>query len=296
MNDAAITAWCISPNGKQCAIGTENDNSLTQYSFPDYSLNKEPLFGKRRTLPITCISYDTTGDFLFHASKEPNIIIESIRSPNNSNKIDTYNVGVKTFAISDDNKYLCYIDEAGDVVICELHYDTDALGDKSFSGSAIATKIRSTVHNSVTRAVDLNIGCKLSWFKHKVVVPSKDGTALIVSLENNQWVEKTLVADPTQVISHGSNQLALAQFSPNGKHIVTSDVTGVVLAWDSCTWWGRNVISISTINCCKGTKFTSYMCWRNCRWKRPCCNVMPRCRRCSHGWQIGLYYRVTITP
>ena len=37
------------------------------------------------------------------------------------------------------------------------------------------------------------------------------------------------------MISHGSNQLALAQFSPNGEHIVTSDVTGVVLVWDSHT-------------------------------------------------------------
>ncbi len=130
---------------------------------------------------------------------------------------------------------MCYIDEAGDAVISELHYDTDASGDKSFSGSVTASKIRSTVHNSVTRAVDMNIGCKLSWFKHKVVVPSKDGTALLISLENNEWVEKTLVADPTQELSHGSNQLALAQFSPNGSHIVTSDVNGVVLVWDSRT-------------------------------------------------------------
>ena len=130
---------------------------------------------------------------------------------------------------------MCYIDEAGNAVVSELHYDTDASGDKSFSGSVTATKIRSTVHNSVTRAVDMNIGCKLSWYKHKVVVPSKDGTALLISLENNEWVEKTLVADPTQELSHGSNQLALAQFSPNGSHIVTSDVSGVVLVWDSRT-------------------------------------------------------------
>lgn len=55
MSDAAITAWCVAPGGQQCALGTDTDNSLTLHSFPDYSLNKEPLFGKRRTLPITCI-------------------------------------------------------------------------------------------------------------------------------------------------------------------------------------------------------------------------------------------------
>jgi hypothetical protein len=232
--DSAIESFAIHPNGNECIIAFDNNVQVRKYPNMEEEINS--IFS-RRTLPITHLSYDNDGLHLFISSKEPDVFIQSTLNSNSTPlKIKTFDIGVRTFAISPDNNYICIIDLSGNVLIYLLKYEDGSFG-KQFIACNMEYRLQDILESKISNDID-NIGYKISWdtdmSKPTIFVGSKSGGASMFTRNGSdsndvEWKENYFTG--VDDISHNSEQVNLIQFSPNGKFLATTDVVGGIVIW-----------------------------------------------------------------
>ena len=171
----------------------------------------------------------------------------AIYSQENSNtelKLKTQNAGVRTFAISDDSTLVCIADDCSAILIYSLKSSLSAIG-KTFISCDLESRIKDISAVAQVRSF-FTVGFKLSWLPHKnilaVAVPSSNGVTTIIyrkggkkefgSEQNPVWEEVYLTTSSSSKLTHGSNDVNLAVFSPNGRYLATSDCSGMTIIWD----------------------------------------------------------------
>jgi hypothetical protein len=155
-------------------------------------------------------------------------------------KISTAGLGVRDFALTADSKHIAVVDVDGSVCVHSLSYSTEMGGASHISQKTMETFNTNIVAKTVTRASG-EMGCKVSWYpmpaeKLLLAVPSTKGSVVLLTPSSaanasgeSRWGEAFLIGNETA--SHGSHDINLAVFSPNGRYLATADVTGTVVIW-----------------------------------------------------------------
>ena len=168
-------------------------------------------------------------------------------------KIKTIDRGVRTFAVTDDSGYICIADDSASVLIYALNSLDGAIG-KRFLGSDMEIAAKDITSVSLVRDC-FKIGFKISWLPHKsivaVAVPSAEGVTTIFCRNGGGgvqdgtpiWEEIYLATSTSATSTHGTADINIASFSPNGRYLATADTSGIVLIWEVITSIGDNSIS-----------------------------------------------------
>ncbi len=153
-------------------------------------------------------------------------------------KISTNNLGIRTFSLSPDSKHVAVVDIDGAVCVTSLTYSQSVDGTHSISRKDMATYNTGLISKTATRTATES-GCKVAWYPHAehvlLAVPSMKGSVVVLTpnprnTEERKWSEDFLLATG-DVPSHGKNDLSIAEFSPNGRYLVTADLAGTILVW-----------------------------------------------------------------
>jgi hypothetical protein len=172
------------------------------------------------------------------------VAIYSQENANTELKLKTQNAGVRTFAISDDSSLVCIADDCSAILIYSLKSSLSAIG-KTFLSCNLESRIKDISAVAQVRNF-FAVGFKLSWMPHNrilaVAVPSSNGVTTIIyrkggkekfgSEQNPIWEEVYLTTSSSSKLTHGSNDVNLAVFSPNGRYLATSDCSGRTIIWD----------------------------------------------------------------
>lgn len=157
-------------------------------------------------------------------------------------KIATGNLGVRTFALSADSKHIAIADVDGSVCVHSLDASTSVDGTHHMAKRDLETFNSSIITKDATRSPK-DTGCKISWYplpfdQLLLAVPSTKGSVVVLSPaavtmdgEERKWEESFLIAPTDGPLSHGSNDLNMVEFSPNGLFLATADMQGTVLVW-----------------------------------------------------------------
>lgn len=232
--DNEITCFAINSTGNECVLGYTS--SVHIHKFPgDVEVVKEGYLC-RRTLPITSVKYDSKNANVMISSKEPDIIIQSLLDSSVKTKISSFSTGVRGFSLSNDNKFICVMCEAGFIYLHSLQVDVagNIVGNNMMKKFGDLINI-AAIRNSAT-------GFKVSWSPEgtapvSLVVPSKDGCAVVFTYNStsNEWDETPIVSGDDD-INHNKKDLNLAVYSPDGKHIATADLAGNIIVWDTAKY------------------------------------------------------------
>ena len=177
------------------------------------------------------------------SSRGPDIEIFSCENQSVETKIKTMDRGVRTFAVTDDSRFICIVDDSASVLIYSLSSSDTAMG-KSFLGSDLETLVKDITSVSLVRDC-FKIGFKVSWLPHNsitaVAVPSTTGMTTIFSRKCGRgasvdsipvWEEIFLTTSSAAALTHGTVNINIATFSPNGRYLATADSVGIVLIWE----------------------------------------------------------------
>jgi hypothetical protein len=140
-------------------------------------------------------------------------------------KISTADIGVATFAMSDDNSCLCYVDLNGRANFLKT--------DETFSSYTEEEGVGGLVSNDVIRKMSCKIGSSVCGGMPTFAVPSKDGVCALYSRNsaNGSWQQVDAMECEAAAATHFGKSLNLASFSPSGQYLATADVEGVVVVW-----------------------------------------------------------------
>jgi WD40 repeat protein len=183
-------------------------------------------------------------------------------------KISTNGVGVKSFALSPNSNYICWVDEDGTAMIYQLTFGQNFdEGGRRFIGGTFDHSVVNVVSKSVARAsVDESVGCKMAWCtvvspSALLALPSTDGTIVLLHKQNaavssqNPWEETLLVT------SGGSTDINMVEFSADGKYLLSANAAGVVAVWKMDHQHLENSCIVHTLSAerTNGTKLDSYL-------------------------------------
>jgi WD40 repeat protein len=182
--------------------------------------------------------------FRFVSSRGPDVEIYSIENANVEMTLQTFHAGVRTFAINDESSLICIVDDSSSVLFYSLNISI-GIG-KSFIGNNLESKLKSITSTSLVREC-FTAGFKVSWLPHKemlaAAVPSTKGSIIIFNRKGGkseqkkddhtpEWEEIYIVNSETSQLTHGSEDISLAVFSPNGQYLATADNVGIVVIWE----------------------------------------------------------------
>ena len=168
-------------------------------------------------------------------------------------KIKTMDRGVRTFAVTDDSGYICIADDSASVLIYALNSLDGAMG-KRFLGSDLEAQVKDITSVSLVRDC-FKLGFKISWLPHRsitaVAIPSAEGVTTIFCRSGGRgvqdrapvWEEIYLTTSTSATLTHGTADINIASFSPNGRYLATADTFGIILIWEVITNVGDNSIS-----------------------------------------------------
>lgn len=163
-------------------------------------------------------------------------------------KIISHDNGVKTFELSPRSDLLGFIDENASFFLVSLLSIKGPSG-KQYIGSNEVSRVGGATKPELVR--NIKSGFKLSWHPTIpiIAIPSISGSIILLWAEDEQiglypsyeyldeqkqtsWKELMLVTSPNTDLSHGSNHINLVEFSPNGRYMVSVDITGTTLVWE----------------------------------------------------------------
>lgn len=159
---------------------------------------------------------------------------------------------MKTFAISPESAYISYIDANASLHI--VHLETNAMqvpGESAHYSSTSFNHVTGVANKHSCRSASANVS--LSWHPDYPILaaplgrgavgifahPSLDISRGLQSAAKGysqaapaEFKEHYLVGDEDSGSSHGSVELNLVAFSPNGRYLASADIAGVVVLWD----------------------------------------------------------------
>ena len=175
----------------------------------------------------------------FVSSVGPDIAIYSISSRKIDFVIRTPGTGIRAFDVIQTNEFIAFVDVDGSISIDRLfiHQENNVLtftDNKNVyrKGSVVAAAI---ANYSSADAVGLRVTWNPSLELVQVAVPSCCGSVILLTKLNadTDWIEDVLVATSDSDSTYPDINIAV--FSEDGKHLVTSDLEGKILVWDSQT-------------------------------------------------------------
>jgi hypothetical protein len=233
-----LSCCALSPNAEMCAVGVDRAVHVTKY--PEVKETVDGVSVIRRTLPVTHCAFTSNSSHVFVSSQEPGIVAYSIELDKAEYTLDTHDVGVKTFALDQENKNLCFVDNMCNAYICELSSSENADGLKHFTSSDVMKRFGGAIPQDIIR--NPAAGCKISWHPKYpiVVIPSQDGSAIIsrhvldISDSGDTWDEHQLVCNPDDdmAFTHENYALSVVSFSPCGHYLATADISGGIIMWE----------------------------------------------------------------
>jgi WD40 repeat protein len=158
-------------------------------------------------------------------------------------KLQTFSAGVRTFAVNDDSSLICIVDDSSTVLFYSLN--TSIGVEKTFVGNNLENQAKGITSTALVREC-FTAGFKVSWLPHKEIlaaaVPSTQGSIIIFNRKGGKneqskddtpdWEEIYIVNSETSQLTHGTADINLAVFSPNGQYLATADNAGIVLIWE----------------------------------------------------------------
>jgi WD40 repeat protein len=188
-------------------------------------------------------------------------------------KLQTFDTGVTTFAVNDDSSLVCIVDDSSTVLLYSLTTNSNAIfvgnkllsDKKTFVGNKLENVAKEITSKASVRAgLEFNsfniTGFKVSWLPHKellaVAVPSTKGRIILFNRKGGKnklskyedtpiWEEIHIVTSETSQLTHGTEDINLAVFSPNGRYLATADNAGIVLIWEISSQDLLNMILMS---------------------------------------------------
>ena len=147
--------------------------------------------------------------------------------------ITTRGIGIRSFSLCQKIKYIGLVDHDGTVYVHFLNTRSTSLQEvRVDSHDCVCTKFR-MVDTSIARDYN-SYGFKLSWSPATdglLAIPTSNGIVLLYKNNDlhSSWEEKFLLGSGE--ITHGNHAVTIVQFSPDGNHIASADVQGVVIIW-----------------------------------------------------------------
>lgn len=139
-------------------------------------------------------------------------------------KISTADIGVATFAMSDDNETMCVVDLNGRANFLKMDPDFVSYSDEEGGGGIVS--------NKVIRSMSCKVGFAKCGGMPTFAVPSKDGVCeLYTRVGDNKWSSNSALEGENSAATHFGKDLNLACFSPSGEFLATADVEGVIVVW-----------------------------------------------------------------
>lgn len=143
---------------------------------------------------------------------------------NSQSKISTADIGVATFAMSDDNETMCVVDLNGRANFLKTDPSFVSYSDEEGVGGLVSSK------------VIRSMSCKVDFAKcgglPTFAVPSKDGVCeLYARVGDNKWASTSALEAESSAATHFGKDLNLACFSPSAEYLATADVEGVIVVW-----------------------------------------------------------------
>ena len=168
----------------------------------------------------------------FIASYAHDITIYSITSGAIETTIPTNYTGIVAMSLKEvpltNSLYIAMVSISGELIIYHMNIETGPTG-QSYTN---ATKQHSSLSivNREYCIPEKKINCGISW---KPDSNSDSNTMLQLALPantNSKWIEEMVVTTNT-TLGHGSIDLTMVSYSPNGRYLLTSDIAGSVVCW-----------------------------------------------------------------
>ncbi len=160
----------------------------------------------------------------FLSSGDADIIVHNL-STREDIKINSHQKGVSTFALSNDDSHICFVDVAGKVFINRFSENGFGVNDQVYTASGM-----------ISQKAVRSRKCKLSWndasTDKMVAVPSTKGMCVVLyQAEGDKWELKNVFEPSEAPNSHAEKDLQMTCFSPDGKCLATVDVEGNIVVW-----------------------------------------------------------------
>jgi hypothetical protein len=160
------------------------------------------------------------------ASQEPGVDFYSFVEKRVTERITTNDTGVRTFALSSDNKHMAIVDNNGTVMIYGLH--RGLLGERAFDSKDLLSQHSALLMQTIVRDA-YNHGCRLAWYekgKDLALLAPSTGCVTILQPKSGKWDESFLFlpsasssAAVTVVLLSPKQDLLAAADSEGGLHI-----------------------------------------------------------------------------
>jgi hypothetical protein len=227
-HDDAVDAVAVSADGTEVAVCV---GGRAVHVHADLDSHDQPPKVLTTVLQVTHAAFLNDMNTLLVASKESNIVTYNcVTGQPEATLTLPANTGVRSFAATEDDKFLCITDLTGGVHIHAL-----SLAGKGATATVTGSDKEHSVDDVASMATvrDENAGFQASWLpahSHAiaVAVPGKKGCVSVFYRSGGvaahradpteyAWQEVYLAPDQASHLSHGDRDVNLAAFSPNGR-------------------------------------------------------------------------------
>ena len=263
-HDDAVNVLAVRPDGAKFATGSD-DNSVKLFNFAGASREFESNV-VRFTLPVRALAWSADGAFLAAGGEDNAVKVVKMDDKSVALDLATRSKCVKSLAFDPKGDFLGAVDDAGVLTVWALKAiaagdDDDAdMSDGDDDGKKGSTEPGEIVLAATVAPMTEPDSCEVNracWRPDGAVIAVPGREHDVTFFARGTWTElenhRLIAEDGSEGKGHGEN-VVLAQWSPNGKYLLTSAKDHTVCVWD--------VKERKVINFIKHESTVCGACWR----------------------------------
>lgn len=264
-HDDAVNVLAVSPDGAKFATGSD-DNSVKLFNFAGASREFESNV-VRFTLPVRALAWSADGAFLAAGGEDNAVKVVKMDDKSVALDLSTRSKCVKSLTFDPKGDFLTAVDDAGVLTVWALKAiaagdddDADMSDDGDDDAKNASTEAGEIVLSATVAPVTEPDSCEVNracWRPDGAVLAVPGREHDVTFFARGTWTElenhRLIAEDGSEGKGHGEN-VVLAQWSPNGKYLLTSAKDHTVCVWD--------VKEKKVINFLKHESTVCGACWR----------------------------------